>query len=115
MINVWATWCGPCIKELPDIQRLSSKYSSKMQILTILYDSGDAGAIDTAKAIMQSIGFTLPVLRRNNSVMAAFDSPHLTPPALPTTFFINRYGQLVKVSKGSHNYDQWCSEIDGLL
>ena len=49
------------------------------------------------------------------SVMAAFDNPYLTPPALPTTFFIDQSGHLIKVVKGSHNYDQWCDEIDKLL
>lgn len=95
--------------------QLSTKYSSKMQILTILYDSGESGAVDTALGIMNGMGFTLPVLRRNASIKAAFDNPYLTPPALPTTFFIDQNGKLVDVVKGSHNYDQWCSVIDSML
>ncbi|MBQ3850450.1 MAG: TlpA family protein disulfide reductase, partial [Clostridia bacterium] len=112
---VWATWCGPCIKELPHIQQLSSKYAGKVQIMTILYDSSASGAVDQAKGIISSIGFTLPVLRYNDSVKKAFENPHLNPPALPTTFFINTSGKLVKVVKGSHDYNQWCAEIDKLL
>ena len=113
MINFWATWCVPCINELPYIQQVSTEYSD-LQVLTVLYDSGDTGAIATAIGIANSIGFTLPILRYNSSVQNAFGS-YITGGALPTTFFINREGKLLKVVRGSHDLNAWRQEIENLL
>lgn len=113
MINVWATWCGPCIGELPYIQQLYGAYYGRVQVLTMLYDSGNGG-VPEAIQIMEGMGFTVPCLAYNSSMAGAFGA-HLNPPALPTTFFIDNTGHLVKVVKGSHSYSQWVAEIESIL
>ncbi len=114
MINIWATWCGPCIEELPHIQQLSKTYGGRVQVVTILFDSSTDGAVETAQAIMGSIGFTVPVLRCNSSVRKAFINPYNVA-ALPFTFFIDSNGNVVSTERNSHTYDQWCSIINNLL
>lgn len=114
MINVWATWCGPCIEELPHIQQLSKTYAGRVQVVTILYDSSDDGAVESAQLTMNSIGFTVPVLRCNSSVKKAFIKPYNVT-ALPFTFFIDSNGNVVSTERNSHTYDQWCSIINNLL
>ena len=113
MINFWATWCGPCIEELPNLQRLSNNYS-KLQVITVLYDSGDSGAINTAVSIMNANGITLPALRYNTSMKQAFGG-YLSSAALPTTVFVDQDGHFVKCVNGAKSYDEWCAIINGML
>ena len=113
MINFWATWCGPCIEELPNLQRLSNNYS-KLQVITVLYDSGDSGAINTAVSIMNANGITLPALRYNNSMKQAFGG-YLSSAALPTTVFVDQDGHFVKCVNGAKSYEEWCAVINGML
>lgn len=113
MINFWATWCGPCIEELPNLQRLSNNYS-KLQMITVLYDSGQSGAINSAVNIMNANGITLPALRYNNSMKQAFGG-YLSSTALPTTVFVDQDGHFVKCVNGAKSYDEWCAIINGML
>ncbi len=114
MVNFWATWCGPCIEELPYLQRLSGAYAGRLQIITVLFDSQTDGAVDTALGIINGMGFTLPVIRCNSSLKKAFTA-HDSLAALPTTFFVDRNGHIVSIVKGGHNYEQWCAVINNLL
>jgi|GEM_PF-5115964 len=114
MVNFWATWCGPCIEELPSIQRLSSTYAGRMQIVTVLFDSQNTGAVEQALSIMSSIGVTLPTYRCSGALKTAFTA-HDNLSALPTTFFVDQNGHIVNIAKGGHTYEQWCSLINGLL
>ena len=113
MINFWATWCGPCIEELPNLQRLSNNYS-KLQMITVLYDSGQSGAINSAVNIMNANGITLPALRYNNSMKQAFGG-YLSSTALPTTVFVDQDGHFVKCVNGAKSYEEWCAIINGML
>jgi len=48
LLNLWATWCGPCIKELPTLDRLAAREGGRLQVITLSQDSdGDEG---TARA-----------------------------------------------------------------
>lgn len=114
MINIWSTTCGPCMEELPFFGDLASRYSGRVKILTVLYDSSTDGAIDTATAFLDSIGFTLPALRYNNSMKSAFGG-YLNPPTLPTTIFVDQQGHFVYCKKGAQTYSQWCALLDSLL
>lgn len=114
MVNFWATWCGPCIEELPSIQRLSSTYAGRMQIVTVLYDSQNSGAVETALRTMSDIGVTLPTYRYSGALKSAFTA-HDPLTALPTTFFVDQNGHIVNIAKGGHTYEQWCALINGLL
>ncbi len=114
MVNFWATWCGPCIEELPYMQQLYSTYYGRVQVVTCLYDSSTEGAVDQALAIMGSMGITVPTYRCNSSIRSAF-SAHYNLAGLPATFFIDSDGCLVRIVTGAHNYEQWCSIINGLL
>lgn len=115
MINFWSTTCGPCMEELPFFGDLASRYSGRVRIVTVLYDSSAEGAIDFALSFMDSINFSLPVLRYNNSMKSAFGNAYLTPPALPTTVFVDQQGHFVQVKKGAQTYEQWCALIDSML
>ena len=111
MINIWATNCGPCIQELPHIQNLAEAYESRgVQIVTALGDSEQSGMINYALSIINGLGFNLPVLRNTASFSAQFPAA-----AYPTTYFVDRNGNIVRVVTRSHKYSEWCAILDELL
>lgn len=111
MINIWATNCGPCIQELPHIQNLAEAYESRgVQIVTALGDSEQSGMINYALSIINGLGFNLPVLRNTASFSAQFPAA-----AYPTTYFVDRNGNIVRVVTTSNSYSEWCAILDELL
>lgn len=111
MINIWATTCGPCIQELPHIQNLAEAYESRgVQIVTALGDSEQSGMINYALSIINRLGFNLPVLRNTASFSAQFPAA-----AYPTTYFVDRNGNIVRVVTTSNSYNEWCAILDELL
>ena len=111
MINIWATNCGPCIQELPHIQNLAEAYESRgVQIVTALGDSEQSGRIGEALNIINRLGFNLPVLRNTASFSAQFPAG-----AYPTTYFVDRNGNIVRVVTTSNSYSEWCAILDELL
>ena len=111
MINIWATNCGPCIQELPLIQNLAEAYESRgVQIVTALGDSEQSGAIGKALKYINEIGFNLPVLRNAASFSEQFPAA-----AYPTTYFVDRNGNIVRVVTTSNSYSEWCAILDELL
>ena len=111
MINIWATNCSPCINELPHIQNLAEAYESRgVQIVTALGDSEQSGMINYALSIINGLGFNLPVLRNTASFSAQFPAA-----AYPTTYFVDRNGNIVRVVTTSNSYNEWCAILDELL
>src|ERR1022692_1733782 len=71
LINVWATWCGPCQRELPHMEKLYRKLKdrSDLQILTLTIDE-DLGAV---APFMKEKGYTFPVLPAYSFVTGLLD------------------------------------------
>jgi thiol-disulfide isomerase/thioredoxin/predicted Zn-dependent protease len=94
VINFWGTWCGWCVKELPEYQKLLEKYASDtgIAILTIANDLNP----EAPRALMGQRKWTFPVLIDDGYVA---DRAKIT--AFPTTWFLDRQGRLVFVKVGS--------------
>ncbi len=108
VVNLWAYWCGPCVGEMPDLQKLSIDYASRgVQILGV-YDAADeADDIATVKRL----GITYPCLRYT----ADFD-PYMRTGYIPVTIFIDGNGKVISESYiGSRSYSEWAAIIDGFL
>src|SRR5918993_1023545 len=57
LLNVWATWCGPCEAEMPSMQRLHESYAdSGLRIVAVSID--DPGSEETIRAFVQRYGLT---------------------------------------------------------
>lgn len=120
MINVWATFCSPCIEEMPDLGALADEYAPKgLQIIGIVSDVGDgSGGYDPE----------MTDLAREIVEITGSDYLHLMPSAdlierklgeiqaVPTTFFVDENGaEIGEPLVGARSADEWRSVLDYML
>ena len=86
MVHFWATWCPPCVEELPALERLYRAYFGKdLEILAVSVDEGGAGAVEQ---FMRKNGFVLPVLLNpDQSVSRKYGTFKF-----PETYLVDREG-----------------------
>lgn len=99
VVNLWATWCPPCVKELPTLAALAHSLADKG--ILVLPVSSDRGGAKTVKAFYAAHGIDgLPVLIDKDSALThAFGIQ-----GLPTTFLIDRTGKIVGVEQGGMDW-----------
>ena len=91
MVNVWASWCPPCVRELPDLQRLSGEFAEKdCALVGFLIDGDEAQGLADAKARLQEAGVTYPILLPCKELNEIFSVQ-----AVPTSFFVDSGGRLI--------------------
>jgi peroxiredoxin len=89
LVNVWATWCGPCRVEIPELQALHDKYGSRgFEVLGV---SVDEGHIDTVKQFVEEQKMTYPVALDPEGRIANL----LQTSMLPTSVLLDRDGKIV--------------------
>ena len=98
IIDFWATWCGPCKVAIPDLNDLHGQYAAKG--LVVIGVSVDKTGPDAVKEFVEQYRIVYPVVTGDRSVEEAYGQV-MAPPqnrvtSLPTTFIINREGQVVK-------------------
>jgi peroxiredoxin len=86
MVHFWATWCPPCVEEIPTLERLHRAYFGRdLEILAVSVDEGGAGAVGQ---FMQKNRFALPVLLNSDqSVSRAYGTFKF-----PETYLVDREG-----------------------
>ncbi len=110
MINIWGTFCGPCINEMPDIQRLQEDFKDRqVQVIGIVADSKP----EEARQITAAQGATYLNLIPDQSLMdnliSKFDY-------VPVTLFVDSEGRLLDtIISGARDYEYYSSIIEGLL
>ena len=121
MINIWATYCSPCLNEMPDLGKLAAEYAPKgVQIVGLvtdieMSDTGIYSAEDVALAreLIELTGATYHHLLPSYTLYTALLSGIS---AVPTTVFVNSEGELVgQVYVGSKSGSEWAAIIEGLL
>lgn len=91
ILNVWGTWCGPCVVEMPDLQKVWSELSAAgkpVQLMGINYRDG----VETAKAFLRAKRITYPSLVDNGgrTLLALRGKANAT----PTTLVLDRKGRI---------------------
>jgi thiol-disulfide isomerase/thioredoxin len=93
IINFWATWCGPCRAEIPDLVALQEKYRDRLQVIGI---SQDEASPDVVKRFAAEHHVNYPVIMTTPEIDKLF--PGIG--ALPTSFIVDRESRLVQKHVG---------------
>src|SRR5688572_28927581 len=93
LLNFWATWCGPCRAEIPDLVALQQKYRDHLVIVGI---SEDEGPVDIVKRFATEQQMNYPVVMSTDAIRQIFKGVV----ALPTTFVLDRDGRMVQKTIG---------------
>lgn len=116
MINVWATYCNPCLREMPELAQLPSEYASEdFQLIGIISDvqeGADQSAMETAEQLIEQTGADYPHLLLNESIYYGMLTDVM---AVPTTFFVDSEGNILDTVVGAMDKSAWKEKIDGLL
>ncbi len=94
-ISYWATWCPPCIAELPSIQKLYSAYGDQLNFMLLTNEDPEV-----VQRFIDKKGFTLPIYFSNMQTPEALDSN-----SLPTNYIIDSEGKIVVKEKGAADWD----------
>ncbi|MCM1120682.1 MAG: TlpA family protein disulfide reductase [bacterium] len=116
MVNVWATYCNPCLREMPDLGALAEEYADEdFQIVGIISDvmaGADQKSLDLAANLIEQTGAGYTHLLLNESLYYGL-LRDVT--AVPTTFFIDENGAVLDVVVGSMKKSAWEEQINALL
>ena len=97
IINFWATWCGPCVREMPAFERLKEDFGDEIGIIAV--NCGDDA--DTVKDFVDEYGYTFPVvLDEDYEVTMLYPSN-----SIPYTVVLDANGKITHVSTGAYDAD----------
>jgi thiol-disulfide isomerase/thioredoxin len=99
LVNLWATWCEPCLREMPSLERLRSQLGERIAVLGVSEDRGGGKAVEPfiAKLGLTSIKIYIDP---KSAVGRAFEVR-----GLPTSLLIDRDGKLVGRVEGAAEWD----------
>lgn len=96
-VNLWATWCPPCIAEMPSIHKLYKKVdTTQIKFVMVSIDE----EIEKAKKFVNKKEYTFPVYTLQNGLPTAFETN-----SIPSTFVIAPDGKIVMRKEGMAKYD----------
>lgn len=96
-INFWATWCPPCVAEMPSINELYGKLKNNKNIVFIMADAD--GNFDKSELFMRKRDYAMPLYRINGNFPES-----LFKGTLPTTVIFDKEGKMVFSHEGSADY-----------
>jgi cytochrome c biogenesis protein CcmG, thiol:disulfide interchange protein DsbE len=92
IVNFWASWCGPCKREAPELEHLSRKLGDRARLVGVDWGDNAAGA----RAFIERHGWSFPVLREATSAVGNDYGLR----GLPTTFLLDGQGRIVRTLRG---------------
>jgi thiol-disulfide isomerase/thioredoxin len=119
VVNFWATWCDPCVEELPALEKLNTLFSDKnVAIVGVLQDGidkngkADDKAIGNAIKLLENAEANYDVILPDAILQENFLSRMQY---LPTTLFFDQNGNILKTLSGANNLASWQQEVQEVL
>ena len=99
VLNLWATWCEPCLREMPSLERLQSRLGERIAVLAV---SEDRGGNKTVEPFIAKLGLksVKTYIDPKSEVGHAFGAR-----GLPTSFLIDREGKVLGRVEGAAEWD----------
>ena len=99
LVNLWATWCEPCLREMPSLERLQSRLGERIAVLAVSEDRGGNKSVEPfiAKLGLKSVKIYIDP---KSEVGHAFGAR-----GLPTSFLIDREGKVLGRVEGAAEWD----------
>ena len=98
VINYWAEWCAPCIKEIPELNELDERYSGKLTVLAVNFDGVKGEQL-------QNLGNKMGIKFKQLADDPADELRLTRPMSLPTTYLFNPEGELAFKLVGPQTVD----------
>jgi len=95
LVNNWATWCPPCVAEMPSLQKLYDAYGDKVVFLFVAHDKPEK-----VKVFLQKNDMHIPVYFMRTNIPQLMESS-----TIPTTFIINKEGKIVVKKTGAADWN----------
>jgi cytochrome c biogenesis protein CcmG/thiol:disulfide interchange protein DsbE len=105
VVNFWASWCAPCVREMPALQRVAE--DTGVTVVGIDY----VDRVDEATALADELGITYELLRDDDGSYGQ----RVGVVGMPTTLLVDADGVVVEQLAGELSEDQLRSAVDGLL
>ena len=110
VVNVWGSWCGPCVQEIPELQKLYENMKDKgVNVIGIAQDAGTD--LDAVKEIIDKNKVTY----QNIVPEGATEDFVMNLMAFPTTFFVDSDRNIVGVIQGGRNLEAFTAAVEGVL
>ncbi len=96
LLEFWATWCRPCIAEMPHLSKLARKYRDKITVISVDIFERETTTIQAIRAFVDSMGYRMDynVAADDSNFMASAWINALADPSIPHSFIINAEGKL---------------------
>ncbi|WP_223700038.1 TlpA disulfide reductase family protein [Sutcliffiella deserti] len=99
ILNFWATWCGPCRAEMPEMQEFSESNKEEVVVLALNLTSQES-SIDTVREYVEEGGYTFPIILDEDGFFRNYEVM-----TMPTTFFIDSEGLISYRHLGPMTYE----------
>jgi len=109
LLDFWATWCGPCRSEIPDLKRLHDDF--KYRGFSVVGLSVDQGSVEQVRPLVQRFELNYPVGLSNEEIQQNYGGIR----AIPTKFLIDRAGKVRQHYLGVVPAAQLRADIEALL
>lgn len=108
VLNFWASWCGPCQREMPDFDAKYQEMGDKVQFLMVNMTDGARETVEGAASFIAQKGYSFPVFFDTQMEAAIAYEIY----SLPTTYFIDSHGNLIARAVGAIDAQTLQSGID---